>query len=179
MAPFNDRHSTHMQTDDSPTSGSINLVTSGALYSQKVIGSVSLASNSGNINGDATTHHAVTGMTEDVTPRNVNWHTSNADTFTVSRTGYYNVSFSIGVQAVLAFFTRAEARLLVDGVEQASVWIVEPYGAAVEYMNVETITGSKLLYLTANQTLSLSIQCNSTVFKLLGNQTHLSIHNVD
>ena len=32
MPPFDDRHSTHIQTDDSPTSGSTNLVTSGALH---------------------------------------------------------------------------------------------------------------------------------------------------
>ena len=32
MAPFDDRQSTHIQTDDAPTSGSTNIVTSGTLH---------------------------------------------------------------------------------------------------------------------------------------------------
>ena len=32
MAPFNERHSTHIQIDDAPTSGSTNLITSGTLH---------------------------------------------------------------------------------------------------------------------------------------------------
>ena len=32
MAPFNERHSTHIQIDGTPTSGSANLITSGTLH---------------------------------------------------------------------------------------------------------------------------------------------------